>query len=161
MAKLTAEEKALFDDCVTRLNQETAFEELKAYKHHYHTSTYHHSIAVAYFSYKISRWLRWKSNKEKLIYAALLHDYYLYDCHGETCHMHLFKHPNISAENAKRDWNINEIQENIIRRHMFPLTPVPPRYKESMLVSLVDKGCAIYEAVSSRPYHKGILNRYA
>lgn len=157
MGVLNVEDKKLFYDCVERLNKEIDFESLKQYKHHFKTTTYHHSVGVAYFSFYISKLMRLKCDEETLIYGALLHDYFLYDCHSGEKSFHLFKHPNISAQNAKRDWKINAIQENIIKRHMFPITLIPPKYKESILVSLADKGCAIYEVICRRPYQKNIL----
>ena len=36
-------------------------------------------------------------------------------------------------------------EKNIIKAHMFPMYTTVPRYKESILVSLVDKIVAIYE----------------
>ena len=35
---------------------------------------------------------------------------------------------------------------------MFPLTFTPPKYKESVIVCLVDKFCSIYEVFSKRAY---------
>lgn len=149
---LSLEDKEMFFRCVKKLDEETEFQKLKQYRHHHHTSTYYHSIWVAYLSFWMSKFLRLKCDHETLIYGALLHDYYLYDCHKDEQSFHWFKHPGISAVNAKRDWSINHIQENIIRRHMFPLTLVPPRYKESVIVSIADKICAVYECVTKRPY---------
>lgn len=161
MGILKPKDKELVFKCVERLNKETEFETLKAYKHHCKTSTYRHSIGVAYFSLWMIRLLRIKCDEEELIYGALLHDYFLYDCHAGEKSLHWFKHPAVSAKNAKRDWQISKVQENMIKRHMFPLTLVPPRYKQSIIVSLVDKGCAIYECMSKRPYEKNILCGYA
>ena len=47
--------------------------------------------------------------------------------------------------NADRDFGLNEIEKDIISKHMFPLTFMPPRYRESVLVTLADKWCAICE----------------
>ena len=35
---------------------------------------------------------------------------------------------------------------------MFPLTFKPPKYKESVIVCIVDKFCSIYEVFSKRAY---------
>lgn len=156
MSRLSLEDKEMFFACVRRLNEETDFEKLKQYKHHHHTSTYYHSIWVAYLSFWMCKSLNLKCDYESLIYGALLHDYYLYDCHQGEQSFHWFRHPGISAANAKRDWRINRIQENIIKRHMFPLTPVPPRYKESVIVSIADKVCAVYECLAKKPYESKI-----
>jgi hypothetical protein len=38
---------------------------------------------------------------------------------------------------------------------MFPLTVKPPKYREGVVVSLVDKACSVYEFFSRRaPYPK-------
>ena len=51
-----------------------------------------------------------------------------------------------------RDFNINVVEKNIIERHMFPLTLIPPKYRESVVVCLVDKGCSIYETFNKGAY---------
>ena len=56
--------------------------------------------------------------------------------------------------NACRDYHVNCVEKDIIIRHMFPLTIVPPRYKESIIVCIVDKGCSIYETFKTDPYRK-------
>ena len=48
-------------------------------------------------------------------------------------------------ENASKYYELDNMQKNIIESHMFPLSYVLPKYKESWLVSLVDKTVAIYE----------------
>lgn len=160
MSILKTTDKEMIFKCVEQLNEKTAFKQLKNYKHHYNTSTYDHSIGVAYISLWMIRKLKIQCNEEELIYGALLHDYYLYDCHSGEQSLHLFKHPRISVDNAKRDWQITKIQENIIKCHMFPLTLTPPRYKESIVVSLADKICALYECLNREPYHRNILAGY-
>jgi uncharacterized protein len=37
------------------------------------------------------------------------------------------------------------MEEDIIGKHMWPLTVTPPRYREAYLVSLADKLCALAE----------------
>ncbi|MBQ1274875.1 MAG: HD domain-containing protein [Cellulosilyticum sp.] len=160
MGILKPKDKEMIFRCVDKLNEATAFKQLKEYRHHYNTSTYDHSIGVAYFSLWLARMLHIKCDEESLVYGALLHDYYLYDCHANSRSFHLVKHPTISVENAKRDWKINKVQEDMIKRHMFPLTLMPPRYKESIIVNIVDKGCACYEFMSRQPYYKNILFGY-
>ena len=57
----------------------------------------------------------------------------------------LKKHGFVHAEEARVNaWkyfpeNMNYKVEDIIRRHMFPLNKRPPKYKESWLISFVDK----------------------
>ena len=158
MGVLKQEDKEMILKCVMTLNNQTAFAKLRDYTHHYNTSTYYHSIGVAFLSLWLVRALRIKCQEEQLIYGALLHDYYLYDCHSGEHFGHLFKHAKISLENAKRDWKISKKQENIIRCHMFPLTLMPPCYRESIIVNIADKVCALYECMNQKPYHSYILN---
>ena len=86
-------------------------------------------------------------NYLSLIRGALLHDYFLYDWHEKNpAHSpHGFKHPRFALDNARQDCSLTAMEENIILRHMFPLTPAFPAYKESWIVSLADKICASAE----------------
>ena len=40
---------------------------------------------------------------------------------------------------------MNDIEKDIIAKHMFPLTPFPPMHREGFIVSLADKWCALAE----------------
>ena len=40
------------------------------------------------------------------------------------------------------------MQEDIIKRHMFPITLIPPKYLESWIVDLVDDYSAVNERLS-------------
>ena len=48
------------------------------------------------------------------------------------------------------DTSLTPVEQDIILKHMFPLTLQPPRYLESLLVCLVDKGCSLYETAVRR-----------
>ena len=61
--------------------------------------------------------------------------------------IHGFTHPGKALRNAEKCFKLNAVEKNMIKRHMFPLTPVPPRFKESMVLCLADKICATYETV--------------
>ena len=50
-----------------------------------------------------------------------------------------------ALQNAREDLELTPKEENIILRHMFPLTPIPPYYLESWIVCIADKFCAINE----------------
>ena len=65
----------------------------------------------------------------------------------------------ISRENARRVFELSEVERDIIRKHLFPLTPVPPRYREGWLVVLADKVCSVYEFFRKDAY-RGIKIRY-
>lgn len=126
------------------------FLEMDRYRHHGDISCLRHTISVAELTYLISkkRGLDFISATR----AALLHDLYLYDWHNEGPRLHGFRHPAISLRNARKHFELNKIESDAILRHMWPLTPTPPRYKESILVSYADK------ASTFRDYRESFQN---
>lgn len=121
----------------------------KSYIQHGSTSVYEHSVKVAYTSLYFARRFRLNIDEKSLIRGALLHDYFLYDWHekDKSHRLHGFYHPSTALRNAKEDFDLNPIEENMIVRHMFPLTPIPPRYKEAWILCLADKYCATIETL--------------
>jgi uncharacterized protein len=134
---------------VFRLEKESRFSLTKGYIQHGDVSVFVHCICVAYVSCCIIRIFNIKANIAALILGALLHDYFLYDWHdGELCRkVHGFTHPFKACKNAKEDMELTPLEENIIKRHMFPLVPIPPRYRESWIVCMADKICACEETL--------------
>ena len=57
-------------------------------------------------------------------------------------------------DNAKKYFNINEIEKDMILKHMFPLTLKFPKYKETFVIILVDKWCTMKE------FFDGLYNKY-
>lgn len=49
--------------------------------------------------------------------------------------------------NAMQEFELSEVEKDIIRKHMFPLTLIPPRYRETWIVCLVDKICSVKETL--------------
>ena len=117
---------------------------------HGNVTVFEHSVNVAEISIAFAEKLSITVNEESLIKGALLHDYFLYDWHDkeQSPWLHGFKHPYIALKNAEEDYDLNDIEKNIILRHMFPLVPIPPRYKEAWIVCFADKYCAFGETVS-------------
>lgn len=120
---------------------------MQNYIQHGSVNCLQHSFIVAYYSYSLMKKLQVHVDEYALIRGALLHDYFLYDWHDhEKWHrLHGFRHPNFAYQNAKRDFQINEIEADIIKKHMWPLTLVPPVKKESWIVTTVDKTSSIME----------------
>ena len=60
----------------------------------------------------------------------------------------------MAMRNACEDYELTEREKNIILRHMFPLTVVPPACREAWIVCLADKICAVLETLhlSKRRY---------
>ena len=116
---------------------------------HGRTSVYHHSIRVAILSLQMAEFLNLSVDKRALIRGALLHDYFLYDWHEKDAShkWHGFHHAKKACNNAMRDFEISDLESDIIEKHMFPLNPVPPKYRESWILCMADKICASKETV--------------
>lgn len=118
------------------------FMKLKDYFHH-NSSIYEHVQKVAYLSYQICKFL--KLDYRSAARGAILHDFFLYDWRNHDVpdlsreKFHGIEHPTIALTNAKKHFSLNEIEEDIIKKHMWPLTLVVPKYKESFIVSFADK----------------------
>jgi len=122
---------------------------LENYTQHNCYSRLNHSLDVAYYSFFIAKLLRWDSGSTAR--GALLHDLYLYN-RGESEQSlkgHLRSHPKIALENARKVLDLNNVEEDIIRKHMWFATLTPPRYKEGFIVTFVDKFCAVREGLIS------------
>ncbi|MEA1975766.1 MAG: HD domain-containing protein [Bacillota bacterium] len=126
--------------------------QLKNYTQH-NESIYDHSLKVSYLAYKISKKL--KLDYISATRGALLHDFFLYDWRIEgklnkkkLFQKHGFTHPKEALINAKKHFNINKKEEDIIIKHMFPLTICPPIYLESWVVTLSDKYISIIEILN-------------
>lgn len=131
--------------------------EEEAFTQHGDTSCLLHSIAVAYYSYRLAKKLGSVGFcLPELIRGALLHDYFLYDWHENAFPpngLHGYSHPYTAWQNASRDFTLTERECDIIRKHMFPLTLTKvPKYRESVVVMLTDKWCSLLEVFGRRMY---------
>lgn len=123
---------------------------MKEYVQHGDVSTYDHAVLVAFYSCMLACRLGLKCDERALIRGALLHDYYLYDWHEkEAWHKwHGFRHPRFAMENAQRDFHLSEKEIEIIRKHMWPLTIIPPRCKEAWIVNGADTWISLIESAA-------------
>jgi uncharacterized protein len=113
------------------------FRSMDSYRHHGNVSCLEHSLQVAARALVMAR--QAGADEIATARAALLHDFYLYDWHTDSPGLHGFKHAAIALANAEKNFILGDVERDAIRRHMWPLTPVPPRYRESLIVSLADK----------------------
>ncbi|MBO4900267.1 MAG: HD domain-containing protein [Lachnospiraceae bacterium] len=114
----------------------------KHYIQHGDTSVYDHCLSVADMSLKIANTLNLNYDTVTLVRGSLLHDYFLYDWHEKDAshRLHGYHHSEKALSNAKRDFELNEVEEDMIRSHMFPLNiSKVPRHKESVILCLADK----------------------
>lgn len=126
---------------------------------HGNVSVRRHAINVARYSLLINEKLGIKCNKRDLIRGALLHDYFLYDWHDKDhispLRLHGFFHPGIALRNAEKEYRLSTKEKDIIRKHMWPLTIVPPKCREAWVVSMADKYCSLMETLRIHRQHKG------
>lgn len=124
----------------------------RGHMQHGRVSVYRHSLAVALMCLKLARGLRMRVNERALVRGALLHDYFLYDWHEKdpSHKWHGFTHPATALRNASRDFDLGKTERDMIAHHMFPLVPSPPRCRESVLLCVADKLCAIQETLFRR-----------
>ena len=133
--------------CGEGILRSEVMQRMRTYKQHGSTSVFAHCVHVACMSVRIAERLHLRVNERAMIRGALLHDYFLYDWHdpGRPHLTHGFTHPGEALREAERDFPLNWIERDVIHRHMFPLTPIPPQTREGRLVSLADKISAVLE----------------
>lgn len=121
------------------------FQRIKTQRHHGITRM-DHTLRVAKYVYEISKKLN--LDYESATRAALLHDFFIDEEYGDIKGASkLVVHPDIALVNSKGEFEINAIVENAIQSHMFPMNKTLPRYKESWVLTAVDKGVALFECL--------------
>lgn len=107
-----------------------------------------HSIKVAYYSYLYAK--KFDLDSISVARGGLLHDFFYCEINGnyfiESSKL-MFSHPKTALNNATKYFTLNSIEKDIIYKHMFPVAFTIPKYKESLLVSVVDKIIGTYEFI--------------
>ena len=137
---------ALVHDIITT----PEFIKMQETRHHIKTSVYDHCLKVAYLCYKFHCKHNLNIDVKELVRAALLHDYFLYDridkSSGDDINrfVHLFKHPQTACSNAINDYpDLTYKEINAIKRHMFPIVPIPPTTTCGWLICYFDKVASV------------------
>ena len=146
---------------VERLERNGRFSLQKGFIQHGICTVYDHSVQVAVLSVSLTRCLRLPVHSNILVRAALLHDYFLYDWHDKEARpkgLHGYTHPDSALRNAQRDFDLSDIEKDIIRSHMWPLTLRRiPHCKEAWIVTLADKYCSTLETLKLK---RGAAQQY-
>lgn len=127
---------------------------MKKIAHHGDISRYEHCVNVSYLGYKIAK--KFRLDKESIARAGLLHDFFFYDWRdykaksSSIVHSHAVVHGNIACTNAKKYFTLSEKEEEMIKKHMWPITIIPPKYMMTYLIGFVDKYCAIREVLEAK-----------
>lgn len=146
--QLNEDQKRRFDNLTAEILEDEGFQSMKQVVHHDYTDLYVHSYMVAYFSYCYAMNHDSNLDVDSLVRGALLHDYYLYDWRDITLGalVHGFYHPHRAVQLAGQRFGLNKTEENIIKSHMWPITPYAmPLCREAWVVTLMDKICAVME----------------
>ena len=122
-------------------------QKLAEFTQHFHSTRLDHSISVSYYSYKITKKFGW--NAKATARAGVLHDLSFYDWRTTKFDegTHAYMHPRIAVKNAEKITELSDLEKDIIIKHMWGATIAPPRYKEGYVVTMVDKYCAVKEAL--------------
>lgn len=119
--------------------------------HHSKTSCYRHMFNVSYYTYKMCKWFN--LDYVSAARGAMLHDLYLYTWHKQggvvkkILNNHRWVHPKIALQNATEYFDLNNIEKDIIKKHMWPVTISLPKYAETFIVGIADKFCCILEVI--------------
>ncbi|OHD18870.1 MAG: hypothetical protein A2004_10485 [Spirochaetes bacterium GWC1_61_12] len=132
-------------DAVQDLLAHDVVKQMTEYPHHDQT-TLAHSLVVSQVSFQLAK--KFKADARSTARGALLHDLFLYSWRDHQGISHVVNHPKIALANAQKHFQLNEVETDIILKHMWPLCRRFFRYREAFIVSMVDKIVATKEAIA-------------
>lgn len=138
-----------FFQIIDTITSNDEVQKMKDFRQHCDTSCYEHCLNVAYYTYVVCKKL--KLDYVSATRAAMIHDLFLYDWRKkyrdvELPGLHAFVHPKIALKNAMQIFDLNKKEQDIIAKHMWPVTIQFPKYKESYIVTFMDKYSAFKES---------------
>lgn len=152
-----------FQEIIKEMIDNATVQEMKKYRQHYDTSCFEHCYMVSYYCYKICKYLN--LDYKSAARAGMVHDLFLYDWREPSTNhrWHAFSHGKVACQKAGEIFELNDIEKDIIENHMWPVTPKLPKYKESYIITLVDKYCAMKETRQGfeKQFVKSRVFRYA
>jgi len=132
-------------------------QQMKQYRQHFNVSCFDHCLYVSYNLYLLCK--KYKLDYVSAARAGLVHDLFLYDWRKRQegrKGLHAYTHARTAYENAKTIFNLNKKEKDIILKHMWPVTLVFPRYKETFLMTYVDKYFAYSERKIEGDYKESV-----
>lgn len=142
---ITEDPRNLIQEYGSDILESPSYQSMKTYNHHRNSNTYAHCITVALYALDFAKRHKIKVDVRALVRGCLLHDYYLYNHRTEErIAFHLLRHPGFAKRNAKRDFDVGPIEQNMIRSHMWPLTFFHfPLHRESWILMHSDNVVAL------------------
>lgn len=138
-------ELSLFYDCIRDLVESEDVQKMCNFTQHGDTTTFDHCLMVSFKSFRFCR--KFKLDYRAAARGGLLHDLFLYDWHDKDSgvNLHGFYHPGIALKNAENSFILDDKEREIIKKHMWPLTVVPPKCREAYVICYFDKTCTLKE----------------
>lgn len=134
-------QKQEFYRCIKDIMHHPVVQQMKKYPHHCDTSCYQHCLNVSYYNFQICKLLG--LDAKAAARAGMLHDLFLYDWRKHSArtgdHFHAMTHPRKALKNAEKYFKLSGREREIILKHMWPVTIVPPKYLETYVICLTDK----------------------
>lgn len=153
-----------FNEIIQEVISNPTVNEMRKYRHHKDTSCFEHCMHVSYYSYLICK--KYNLDYISAARAGMLHDLFLYDWHINDPNrkgLHGYTHPKLALDNSLKLFDLNLKEKDMIVKHMWPVTIKLPKYKESYIITFVDKYCAIMEGLDGyeKIYNLKKFYRYA
>ena len=139
-----------FQRIVKEIVSNDSVQEMKKYRQHGNMNCFEHCYRVAYESYRICK--KWKLDYVSVARAGMVHDMFLYDWRKKSPEhkpFHAFHHGKKAFMNASKEFALSKKGKDMIIKHMWPLTIIPPWSIEGIILSCVDKYCAITDMIDS------------
>ncbi len=144
-----------FISIISDMIENNTVKQMHDFKQHYETNCFEHCLVASYYCYLLCK--KFNLDYISCSRAAMVHDLFLYDWRKRQNGrkgLHAFTHPQTAYDNASKLFDLNEKEKDIIVKHMWPVTLALPKYKESYILTLVDKYCALNES------YQEIFNRF-
>lgn len=151
-----AQEDLEFQEIIKEIKDNETVLQMKNYLQHYDSDCFSHCYTVSYYCYLICK--KFGLDYKSAARGAMLHDLFLYDWRKKNNRkgLHAFTHGKCAYNNASKLFKLNDIEKDMIIKHMWPVTIKPPKYKETFILTLVDKYCTMEETV--KYYRKKLKN---
>ena len=96
---------------------------LRTFHQHGVISRYEHCLSVCYIALRLADKWHVDVDRRSMVRGALLHDFFMYDWHdpGNLRLLHGFTHAKEALSNARKQFELNEVECDVIQKHMFPL----------------------------------------
>lgn len=150
----TEEEKNEFLDILKEFSSNRDILLLFKIKQHRTTNRLLHCLHVSYSCFLTCK--RHNMDYKSGARAGLLHDFCLEDWRHNKIfklrHFWGFCHPGLALKESEKRFKVNDLEKEMILKHMFPLTIVPPFHREGYIIMFWDRYWCIRELITKQEY---------